>query len=162
MTEPRRQPGSASCFVCGTENPHGLGAVFYDDGQRVWTELTPAAHHQGWPGVLHGGIISAVLDETIGRVAFLSNRWVQTARLNLRFVKPAPLGQALRATGALTRDSRRLMEMSGELVVAGSGEVVARAEGTFVPLPDAERDRLARELGGDFEAWERWLSGAGG
>ena len=66
MTEPRRQPGSASCFVCGTDNPHGLGAVFYDDGEKVWTELTPALHHQGWPGVLHGGIISAVLDETIG------------------------------------------------------------------------------------------------
>ena len=39
MIEPRRQPGSASCFVCGTANTHGLGAVFYDDGERVWTEL---------------------------------------------------------------------------------------------------------------------------
>jgi len=136
-----------------------LGAVFFDDGIRVWTELTPADHHQGWPGVLHGGIVSAVLDETIGRVAFLTNRWVQTARLNIRFIKPAPLGQALRATGELTRDSRRLLEMSGELRVLATDEVVARAEGTFVPLPDATRDRLARELGGDFEAWERWLAG---
>lgn len=159
MIAPRRQPGSARCFVCGTDNPHGLGAVFFDDGIRVWTELTPADHHQGWPGVLHGGIVSAVLDETIGRVAFLTNRWVQTARLNIRFIKPAPLGQALRATGELTRDSRRLLEMSGELRVLATDEVVARAEGTFVPLPDATRDRLARELGGDFEAWERWLAG---
>ena len=153
---PRRQPGSALCFVCGTRNPHGLGAVFYDDGEQVWTELTPAEHHQGWPGVLHGGIASALLDETIGRVAFLHDRWVQTGKLTLRFRRPAPLGQPLRATGRLIRNHRRLMEMGGELTCGG--EVLVEATGTFVPLPDAERDRLARELGGDFSAWEEWLS----
>lgn len=157
-TPPRRQPGSALCFVCGTQNPHGLGVEFFDDGQKVWTELTPADHHQGWPGVLHGGIVSAVLDETIGRVAFLHDRWVQTARLSVRFVKPAPLGQRLRATGELTRDNRRLMEMRGELVVVETGELVAEATGTFVPLPNEARDALARQLGGDFAAWEEWLS----
>ena len=154
----RRQPGSALCFVCGTQNPHGLGVEFWDDGTKVWTELTPAAHHQGWPGVLHGGIVSAVLDETIGRVAFLHDRWVQTARLSLRFLKPAPLGRKLRAEGELARDARRLMEMRGALLLADTGEVLAEATGTFVPLPDAARDAVARELGGDFEAWEQWLS----
>lgn len=153
----RRQPGSALCFVCGTENPHGLGAAFFDDGVKVWTELTPADHHQGWPGVLHGGIISAILDETIGRVAFLHDRWVQTAKLAIRYVKPAPLGQPLRAEGVLTRDARRLMEMHGTLVLAGTGEVLAEATGTFVPLSDEARDALARQLGGDFAAWEAWL-----
>ena len=52
----------------GPENPHGLGATFYDDGRQVWTEVSPAEHHQGWPGVLHGGVVTAILDETIGRV----------------------------------------------------------------------------------------------
>lgn len=161
MSDPRparRQPGSALCFVCGTKNPHGLGASFYDDGREVWTELTPAEHHQGWPGVLHGGISSAILDETIGRVAFLHDRWVQTGKLALRFVRPAPLGVLLRAVGRLERNHARLMEMSGELLVASTGELLASAQGTFVPLPDAARDTLARQLGGDFEAWERWLS----
>ena len=154
----RRQPGSALCFVCGTDNPHGLAVSFFDDGERVFTELTPAVHHQGWPGVLHGGIISAVLDETIGRVAFLHDRWVHTARLSIRYHKPAPLGQKLRAVGELTRGGRRLMEMSGQLTLAETGEVLAEATGTFVPLSDAARDALARELGGDFAAWEEWLS----
>ncbi|NUP12231.1 MAG: PaaI family thioesterase [Polyangiaceae bacterium] len=153
----KRQPGSALCFVCGTENPHGLGAVFEDDGVRVWTEVTPAVHHQGWPGVLHGGIISAILDETIGRVAFLHDRWVQTARLSLRFVKPAPLGVRLRATGELVKDQRRLMQMRGDLVNAESGELLAQAEGTFIALSDAARDAVVQELGGDFAAWETWL-----
>ncbi|MEJ7734022.1 MAG: PaaI family thioesterase [Polyangiaceae bacterium] len=158
----RAQPGSALCFVCGTHNPHGLGVVFFDDGTEVWTEVTPAEHHQGWPGVLHGGIVSAILDETIGRVAFLHDRWVQTGKLELRFRRPAPLGRALRATGKLVRNHRRLMEMSGVLELADTGEVLAEAAGTFVPLSDEARDALARQLGGDFAAWEQWLSSARG
>jgi acyl-coenzyme A thioesterase PaaI-like protein len=155
---PRRQPGSALCFVCGTKNPHGLGAIFYDDGKEVWTEVTPGEHHQGWPGVLHGGVVTAILDETIGRVAFLHDRWVQTAKLSLRFKRPAPLGEALVARGELTRNNRRLMEMSGGLYVAETHELLAEANGTFVPLPDAARDEIAKQLGGDFAAWEQWLA----
>jgi acyl-coenzyme A thioesterase PaaI-like protein len=155
---PRRQPGSALCFVCGTENPHGLRGTFYDDGRIVWTEITPGEHHQSWPGVLHGGIASAILDETIARVAFLHDRWVYTARLVVRFVRPAPLGQLLRATGELTRDARLLMEMRGKLVLAETGELLAEATGTFVPLPQETRDDLAQRLGGDFAAWEQWLA----
>lgn len=144
--------------MCGIENPHGLRATFFDDGVEVWTEVTPAEHHQSWPGVLHGGVVTAILDETIGRVAFLHDRWVQTAKLAVRFKKPAPLGVTLVARGRLVHDRRRLMEMQGELVVAGSNELLAEAEGTFVPLADAARDELAKRLGGDFAAWERWLA----
>lgn len=154
----QRQPSSATCFVCGKENPRGLHVDFFDDGHCVWTELDTTEDHQGWPGVVHGGITAALLDETIGRVAFLHDRWVQTARLTLRFLKPAPVGAKLRAVGELARDRRRIMEMRGELVVVGTGEVVADAEGTFVPLPAAARQELVARLGGDFEAWERWLA----
>ncbi len=160
MSTLRRQPGSALCFVCGTENPHGLGVEFFDDGVRVFADLRAAEWQQGWPGVLHGGIVTALLDETIGRVAFLHDRWVQTAKLQVRFVKPAPLGRTLRATGELVRDAKRLMEMRGTLVDGESGEVLANAEGTFVRVPDLMRDELARRLGGDFAAWEQWLSEA--
>lgn len=156
--EIQNQPGSALCFVCGTKNPRGLGIVFQDDGERVFAEFTPSVDLQSWPGVLHGGIISTVLDETIGRVAFLHDRWVQTAKLEVRFTKPAPLGVALRAEARLDRNHRRLMEMSGAMTNAATGEIVATATGTFVPLPDHARDALAKQLGGDFEAWEQWLS----
>jgi len=154
----RPQPSSALCFVCGTQNPHGLAATFYDDGRQVWTEVRPAEHHQGWPGVLHGGVVTAILDETIGRVAFLHDRWVQTAKLEVRFKKSAPLGEPLRAQGRLVQDRRRLMEMGGELVHATTGELLAEATGVFVPLPPAARTELMHRLGGDFEAWERWLA----
>ena len=163
MTEPtalapRRQPSSALCFVCGTENPHGLRVVFYDDGVKVWTDLTAGDHHQSWPGVLHGGIISTILDETIARVSFLHDRWVHTARLTVRFLKPAPLGEPLRCTGELVRNASLLMEMRGKLVHVETGEALAEATGTFIPLPPEAREELARRLGGDFSAWEQWLA----
>ena len=145
---PRRQPGSRNCFVCGTANPQGLGVVFFDDGNEVWTELVPADHLQGWPGVLHGGIVSAVLDETIGRVAFLHDRWVQTGELTIRFLRPAPLGKTLRATGRLVRDQRRIMKMEGELVVVESGEVVGPWRGYLRPA--------ARRLSGCAGPPARW------
>jgi uncharacterized protein (TIGR00369 family) len=146
--------------VCGTQNPHGLKVDFFDDGERVFADLIPAEWQQGWPGVLHGGIVTALLDETIGRVAFLYDRWVQTAKIQVRFVKPAPLGKTLRATGELVRDARRLMEMRGSLVEVETGEVLATAEGTFMRVPDSMRDVLAKQLGGDFSAWEEWLAAA--
>jgi acyl-coenzyme A thioesterase PaaI-like protein len=133
-----------------------LNAKFFDDGVEVWTEVTPGEHHQSWPGVLHGGIVTAILDETIGRVAFLYDRWVQTAKLDVRFLSPAPLGQPLSARGRLIADRRRLLEMEGELTVVGSTTVIAEARGIFVPLPDATRNELAQRLGGDFDAWEEW------
>lgn len=129
-----------------------------DDGRVVWTEIAPREYHQGWPGVLHGGIIAALLDETIGRVAFLHDRWVQTAKLELRFHKPAPLGAPLRVTGELVRDARRLLEMRGRIFSAESGEMFAEASGTFIRLPDATRNELAKKLGGDFDAWEEWFA----
>lgn len=76
----------------------------------------------------------------------------------VRFLKPAPLGQRLRATGELARDARLLMEMRGKLVLAATGEVLAEASGTFVPLPQETRDELAAKLGGDFAEWEQWMA----
>ena len=67
-----KQPNSKMCFVCGLRNSLGLRASFYelDNGDLVAT-FTPETEHQGYPGRLHGGIASAVLDETIGRAILL-------------------------------------------------------------------------------------------
>jgi acyl-coenzyme A thioesterase PaaI-like protein len=59
-----KQPNSRMCFVCGIENPIGLKLRFYtDDEGRCIARFRPKPEHQGYPGQLHGGIISALLDE---------------------------------------------------------------------------------------------------
>ena len=65
----QRQPNSRMCFVCGMQNPIGLKIIFEGDGERAWARFTASDEHQGYPGVLHGGITFALLDEVIGRAA---------------------------------------------------------------------------------------------
>lgn len=153
-----RQPASRFCFVCGTENPVGLRLPFYNDQRIVWTEFTPPDTYQGWPGVLHGGIIAAVLDETIGRVAFLYDKWVQTGKLELKFRKPAPLGKIMRVQAELVKDSGRVLEMRGALILADTGDLLAEATGLCFRIPDQSRKALALQLGDEFEVWETWLA----
>ena len=58
-----KQPNSRMCFVCGIDNPIGLHLSFYTDDQgRCIARFRPQPHHQGYPGQLHGGLISTILD----------------------------------------------------------------------------------------------------
>lgn len=64
-----KQPNSRICFVCGIDNPIGLHLAFYTDQEgRCIARFRPKPEHQGYPGQLHGGIISTLLSEWMGRV----------------------------------------------------------------------------------------------
>ncbi|MCL4465415.1 MAG: PaaI family thioesterase [Chloroflexi bacterium] len=138
----RRQPGYRKCFVCGNENPIGLKVAFYHDGQKVWTEFTPGDQHQGYPGVMHGGIIYTLLDETIGRVAFLKDMWVVTARMQVRYRQPVHVGQKLRIEAEIVRVRGRVLEAAGRALLP-DGKVAAEANGLFMELPASYRQELA-------------------
>lgn len=153
-----RQPASRFCFVCGKENTHGLQMDFYNDPIKVWATFIPQDHHQSWPGIVHGGILSAVLDETMARVAFIYDKWVQTGKLELKFRKPAPLGQQLLVEAELIRDAGRAMEIKGSIKSVLSHEVLVEASGLFMRIPDQERQRLMETLGDEFSAWEQWFA----
>ncbi len=133
-----KQPGSRMCFVCGRENPIGLKADFYVDGNRVYMDFTPQEQHQGYPGIMHGGLVSTMLDETVGRSAFLQNKWVVTARMELRYRQPVPIGQPLRVEGWTTRVRGRLLEAQGQVTLA-DGTVAVEAKGTYIELPEDRR-----------------------
>jgi acyl-coenzyme A thioesterase PaaI-like protein len=153
-----RQPASRFCFVCGKENTYGLQMDFFNDATKVWSTFTPQTHHQSWPGMVHGGILSAVLDETIARVAFLYDKWVQTGKLEVKFRKPAPLGEALYVEAELIRDAGRAMEMKGVIMLASTRDVIAEASGLFMRIPDSEKQRLMTTLGDEFSVWEAWFA----
>ncbi len=134
----RKQPNSKMCFVCGMKNVAGLKAFFYelDDGS-VMAKFTPQEIHQGYPGRLHGGVAAAILDETIGRalmVKYGETVWGVTAELRLRFHKAVPLGEELRVIGRITRDTRRIFEGEGELLLP-DGTVAVSAYGKYIKLP---------------------------
>jgi len=142
-----KQPNSRYCFLCGIENPIGLKLAFYDEEDgRVVVRFTPGDEHQGYPGVLHGGIICALLDETIGRTLVRHDLWAMTVNLDVRFRHPVPLGQELTVIGEIVRLRSRSLDGRGEVRLA-DGTVAATAEARYIRLGDEQMERFRSELG---------------
>jgi uncharacterized protein (TIGR00369 family) len=131
----KKQPNSRMCFACGIENPIGLKMTFYQDEKgRVVATFTPRDEHQGYPGVVHGGIVTALLDEVLGRVAIAAERWMVTGRLNIRFRRPVHVGETLTIVGEAVSWKKRTLEARGEIRLA-NGQIGAEATGTFLEIP---------------------------
>jgi uncharacterized protein (TIGR00369 family) len=149
----RKQPNSKMCLVCGLKNAGGLHAAFYeiDTGELVGL-FTAREEHQSYPGRVHGGIITAMLDETIGRAIMGANPgefWAVTAELVTRYRKPVPIGVELRVVGRVVSYEGRVFNGTGELLLPG-GEVAATGEGRYVKLPIgkiADFDEVEQEWG---------------
>ncbi len=143
---------SRMCLVCGRDNPAGLRARFYEleDGELLGV-FEPREVHQSYPGRLHGGIASTVLDETIGRAMNIAHpqSWGVTVELTVRFLKPVPLDEEIHAIARITRDTRRVFEGTGEIVLA-DGTVAVEASGKYLKMPI---DTIAE---GDFDS--QWFA----
>jgi uncharacterized protein (TIGR00369 family) len=133
-----KQPNSKMCLVCGLKNPFGLHTAFYElDNNELLAVFKPREEHQSYPGRLHGGIISTILDEAIGRAIMMHSKgdvWGVTVDLQIRFKKPAPLNEELRVVGRITKDSSRFFEGTGELLLA-DGTVAAEGYGKYLKAP---------------------------
>ncbi len=130
-----KQPSSKYCFVCGRQNPFGLKLDFYFDGHGMVTaNITIPEQFAGYPGVVHGGIISAILDEGAGRAhMFDPNHFMMTAKLTIRYRKPVPTNIPLTLRGVAGERRGKVAESHGE-ILNEAGEILAEADGTFVDI----------------------------
>lgn len=138
-----KQPNSFHCFICGVKNVAGVHVNFYEtvDAEgtpEVVARFTGQPQHQGYPGRMHGGVITGILDETIGRAINIGEgenpmTWGVTAELTVRFRKPVPLDVELTARGRVTRDIHHLFEGTGEIYLP-DGVVAATAHGKYIRL----------------------------
>jgi uncharacterized protein (TIGR00369 family) len=124
---------SDKCFACGSQNPIGLKLKFGWDGKEVRAKFTPGEYHQGWAGLVHGGIISCLLDEAMSYAALYSGVHSLTARMQTRFKRPLLIDEPLTVTGSVTRKTRRLVETKAELRLA-DGTLVAESTATMFIL----------------------------
>lgn len=133
-----KQPNSKMCMVCGLKNVAGVKASFYElDSGELVALFTPRAEHQSYPGRLHGGITTALLDETIGRAIRAKTGeeiWGVTLEFTTQFRKPVPIGVELRAVGRIVKDRGRIFEGTGEILLP-DGEVAATGSGKYLKLP---------------------------
>jgi acyl-coenzyme A thioesterase PaaI-like protein len=146
-----KQPNSSMCLVCGLQNSFGLHASFYElDSGELLALFKPREEHQGYPGRLHGGLAATLLDETIGRAIMVREDgevWGVSVELTTRFRKPVPLGGDVRVVGRITKNSSRLFEGSGELLLE-DGSVAVSGRGKYIKMP---LDKIA-----DFNTGQHW------
>jgi acyl-coenzyme A thioesterase PaaI-like protein len=112
------------CFGCGKNNPCGLKLKFKQDGKTAKAEFTPNKFHQGWEGIIHGGILTAILDEAMGYAAFYEGIRCVTGTMQLRLRRPALIGEPLIVTALVTRNARRFIETEAKLTMM-DGTLVA-------------------------------------
>jgi acyl-coenzyme A thioesterase PaaI-like protein len=125
--------------VCGLENEHGFRLAFYESsGETVEAEATIPEHFQGYPGVAHGGIVAALLDEIAVRAATVGepDHLMLTARMELRFRKAVPVGAPLRLVGTLLERKPRATRARGEIILP-DGSVGAEGEAMLMDHPDS-------------------------
>ncbi len=144
----KKQHVSKDCFVCGVENKDSLKTKFYElENGELMSVSTPSSVHQSYPDRMHGGVISAILDEIIGRAIMIEepDAWGVTVELNIKYKKPVPLDKPVKAVGRITRNSRLIFEGTGEIILEdGTTAVTGYAKYVKMSL-----DKMAEETGGE-------------
>ncbi len=138
-----KQPNSANCFVCGRDNVNGLGLSFYEVGpDEVMAEVVIPSHFEGYPGIVHGGIVASILDEIAGRAVLVGEHehFRLTAKLEIRYRKPVPSGERLRLRGVVERRRGRVAFAHAELNLP-DGTLAAEAHAVLADIPGLPVDK---------------------
>jgi acyl-coenzyme A thioesterase PaaI-like protein len=141
-----KQPNSKMCFICGLENPIGLHLHFYETEPGVVESAYLAPDHfQGYPGVLHGGIVAAIVDEIAGRALMgsdpLNPRFMFTARLEVKYRKNVPIGKLLKIIGKGGRSKAKSGEAWAGIYDAETNELLAEGNVLLIDVPEDQIDR---------------------
>ncbi len=130
----KKQHNSNDCAVCGVKNPISLNAQIYELENGMVVGLTTGREcHQSYPNRMHGGIISALLDEIIGRAITIlePETFGVTASLEVKFKKPVPLNEPIKVVGKIIKNTRMFFETEG-FVEDQNGNILAIAHATYV------------------------------
>ncbi len=142
------------CFACGPRNPFGLRLRFERDGERIVTRFTAREEYQGFPGYLHGGVITALMDEVMSRISLVTNdRWTMTAGMEVRFRKPVCIGQKVTVVGEHLETKRQIVTARAKVLLP-DGSAAAEATGKFVYVPSAD---LAKMVEGYPRLAHEWM-----
>ena len=120
------------CFICGQKNPHGLKVTMEVDreAKKAACALSVPAEYQGWQGMVHGGIISALLDEVCVYAGMTLSDTVVTGELKTRFRSPVPVEQEVTVSARVINQLRRTVMVEAKLTMEGA--LLANAEGKLV------------------------------
>ena len=125
------------CFACGQNNPIGLKLKFVEIAGRYVAKCVMDKNYQSFNGVLHGGIITTLLDEAMGGYLFHLKRPAYTGKLEVRYRRPTPTGEQLTVSGWIAGRKRNVVEMRSEIALS-DGTITAEATAKMVVMEKAE------------------------
>jgi len=145
----KQQKNSRTCFLCGLQNDFSLKMKWYEDhnAQQVQASVTVPEHFNGYPGVVHGGIVSAILDETSGRAVMLKSgedALMVALKLEVVFRRPTPTNTPLTVIGWVIRQSTKRAQVAGEIRLP-DGTLTAECKTVVVSPPQDILDRWEAE-----------------
>lgn len=134
MAEESGMPDFPGCFVCGTKNPRGLHTPFEPTTEGAKANFVPDVTHAGYEDIVHGGIISALLDEAIIWAVYTgTGQFGVTAELTIRFMNPMRVGRSYTIIGRFLQDRGRILKAEASILDA-SDSVIARAAGKVLRM----------------------------
>lgn len=140
------------CFACGPKNENGLQLTFERLGNQVVTTYQGREQHQGFPGFLHGAVITGLLDEVMSRVPVLENRWGMSARLELRFRLPINANERVTATAEKSGGRGNIINTKAWITLP-DGRVAVEATGSYALLSQETLNEMARDFPGLAQSW---------
>jgi uncharacterized protein (TIGR00369 family) len=123
------------CFACGTQNPIGLHLKFTKSEDKYIANFTAGPEHQSYNGIVHGGIISTLLDEAMARYITEQDVKAVTARLDIRYRAATPIGEQLTVSGWVVGKRRNMYEMAGEIRLP-DGTVTVEGKGMIAVIEE--------------------------
>jgi uncharacterized protein (TIGR00369 family) len=137
------------CFVCGPRNPIGLRTAWtLEEDGAARARYQPLREHQGWSGLVHGGILSALLDEAMAQRLKLEGIRAVTASISVRFRRPTPIDGPLLVEGRIVEASGRRYRMRAAIRDGSEGAAdPGGSEGAAGPRLYAEADGICVEVG---------------
>ena len=127
--------GDPHCFVCGFSNPVALGATFRrDSAGGSATTYVARREHEGWPGLLHGGVLFALLDDAVGWAARYDGQRCVTGRAEIRYRRPVLTSTSLGIVGRIRRHGR-VLAATAEACRVDDETPVADLDATLFALP---------------------------
>jgi uncharacterized protein (TIGR00369 family) len=134
---------NGNCFVCGKNNPNGLRLSFGIDKEKqtLKTIFVASPTYQGWDGIVHGGILSTLLDEAMANLVYELGYQAVTASMEIKFKKPAPILEPLLVYGEVTEVSKRLIRAKAR-IAKEDGTILAVGISTFMKQRGSGTDSL--------------------